>query len=104
MMAGYAASGRERDRAVFELFVRRLPANRAYLVFAGLEQAVGDLLRLGFSAEQGGAIRAWPAFSRIDPAFFDALPSLRFRGDVWAVPEGTVVFAGEPLVRVEGAL
>src|SRR4051794_25130622 len=52
MMAGYAASGKERDRAVFELFTRRLPPDRAYLVFAGLEQAIGDLLRLAFSREQ----------------------------------------------------
>lgn len=104
MMAGYAASGMDRARATFELFVRRLPPGRSYLVFAGLEQAVGDLLRLAFSREQVEAIRRWPAFDRVDPGFFDALPELRFEGDVWAIPEGTVVFAGEPLLRVEAPL
>ncbi len=104
MMAGYAETGMDRRRAVFEMFVRRLPQGRAYLVFAGLEQAIGDLLRLAFSREQVELIRRWPAFEKVDPSFFDALPSLRFEGDVWAVPEGTVVFANEPLVRVEATL
>lgn len=104
MMAGYAAAGLARSRAVFELFVRRLPAGRAYLVFAGLEQALGDLQKLAFSRDQVDAIRRWPQFAHIDQAWFDALPDLRFEGDVWSVPEGTVVFAGEPLVRIEAAL
>ncbi len=104
MMAGYAASGMDRSRATFELFVRKLPPGRSYLVFAGLEQAVASLLDLRFSAEQVDAIRGWPVFAGIDPAWFDSLLDFRFEGDVWAVPEGSVVFAGEPLVRVEAAL
>jgi nicotinate phosphoribosyltransferase len=104
MMAGYFATGMDRRRAVFEMFVRRLPQGRAYLVFAGLEQAIGDLLRLAFSREQIEAIRRWPAFEKVDPSFFDILLTLRFEGDVWAVPEGTVVFANEPLLRVEAPL
>ncbi|WP_406696546.1 nicotinate phosphoribosyltransferase [Singulisphaera sp. Ch08] len=104
MMAGYAQAGKDRDRATFEMFVRRLPDDRAYLVFAGLEQAIGDLLRLAFSAEQIDAIRRLPAFSAISPSFFESLRSLRFEGDVWAAPEGSVVFAGEPLLRVEASL
>lgn len=104
MMAGYAATGREEDRATFELFVRRLPEGRAFLVFVGLEQAVGDLLRLRFSPDQVEKIRALPAFSGVHRAFFDRLTSFRFEGDLWAAPEGTVVFAGEPLIRVEAAL
>jgi len=104
MMAGYAATGLGRSRATFEVFVRRLPAGRSYLVFAGLEQAIGDLLRLAFSREQAEAVRALPAFANVEPGWFDALPDLRFRGDVWAVPEGTVVFAGEPILRVEADL
>ena len=62
MMAGYHAAGLQSTRAVFEMFVRRLPANRAYLVFAGLEQAVGDLLNLKFSKEQVEYIRRLPLF------------------------------------------
>jgi nicotinate phosphoribosyltransferase len=104
MMAGYFSAGMESRRATFEMFARRLPKGRAYLVFAGLEQAVGDLLRLAFSKDQVETIRRWPAFESIDPAFFDSLRSFRFEGDLWAVPEGTVVFAGEPLLRVEAPL
>ena len=104
MMAGYHASGLTEARATFEMFVRRLPKGRAYLIFAGLEQAIGDLLRLRFSDGQIAAIRAMPAFSTVDPAFFDYLGDVKFEGDVWAIPEGTVVFAGEPLIRIEAAL
>jgi nicotinate phosphoribosyltransferase len=104
MMAGYHAAGLDTARATFELFFRRLPPGRAYLVFAGLEQAVGDLLRLAFSDEQVEALRAWPAFRQVGPSFFDRLRALRFRGDVWSVPEGTVIFPNEPLVRVEAPL
>ena len=84
--------------------MRRLPKGRAYLVWAGLEQSIGDLLRLRFSAEQIEALRGWPQFAGVDPAFFERLATLRFEGDVWAVPEGTVVFPGEPLIRVEAPL
>jgi nicotinate phosphoribosyltransferase len=104
MMAGYLATGMAGKRASFELFVRKLPPNRAYLVFAGLEQAIGDLLRLAFAPEQIEAIRRWPMFRGLDPAVLDALAAMRFEGDVWAVPEGTVVFPGETLLRVTAPL
>ena len=75
MMAGYAASGMSEKRATFELFVRRLPTGRSYLVFAGLEQAIGDLLRLAFSQEQAAYLRSLPAFAHVSDSFFDALPN-----------------------------
>jgi nicotinate phosphoribosyltransferase len=104
MMAGYHAAGMAGGRATFELFVRKMPDHRAFLVFAGLEQAVGDLLRLAFSAEQIEGIRGWPMFSRLDSTVLGALAASRFEGDVWSVPEGTVVFPGETLVRVTAPL
>ena len=104
MMAGYAASGMADKAATFELFVRRLPQGRAYLVFAGLEQAIGDLVRLAFSNEQAEYLRALPAFAHVPDEFFTTLPDLRFQGDVWSMPEGTVVFPGETLLRVEAPL
>ena len=104
MMAGYLASDMAARRAIFELFIRRMPPHRAYLVFAGLEQAIGDLLALAFSADQIEGIRRFPAFARTDPAFFRFLGSLRFEGDVWAIPEGTIVFPGETLLRVTAPL
>src|SRR5580698_1209001 len=90
MMAGYAAAGLDQSRATFELFVRKLPPNRSYMVFAGLEQAIGTLLELAFSREQVEGIRRWPVFEGIDPAWFDSLLDFRFTGDVWAIPEGSV--------------
>lgn len=104
MMAGYAAAGLDRAPATFELFVRRMPPNRAYLVFAGLEQAVGDLRRLAFSGEQVEYLRGLPAFATVEQGWFESLRRLRFEGDVWAAPEGTIVFPGETLVRVEAPL
>jgi nicotinate phosphoribosyltransferase len=104
MIAGYFASGIADRSATFELFVRKMPANRAYLVFAGLEQALGDLLRLAFKPEQIESIRRWPIFQTVDPAILDSIARLRFEGDVWAVPEGTVVFPGETLLRVTAPL
>src|SRR4051794_24493363 len=78
MMAGYFATGKDRQSATFEMFVRKMPNNRAYLVFAGLEQAVGDLLRLAFSSEQVESIRRWPIFSNVSSDFFEHLTSIRF--------------------------
>ncbi|HEU5116598.1 MAG TPA: nicotinate phosphoribosyltransferase [Isosphaeraceae bacterium] len=104
MMAGYSVAAMDQTPAVFELFVRRLPPGRSYLVFAGLEQALGDLTRLRISSEQAAYLKDLPAFAHVPPSWFEMLPSLRFEGDVWSVPEGTVVFAGETLVRVEAPL
>ena len=80
MMAGYYSSGMAAQSATFELFVRSMPAGRAYLVFAGLEQAIGDLLKLAFTPEQIETIRQWPEFRQLDESVIDALASLRFRG------------------------
>ncbi len=99
MAAGYFANDR-RERATFELFVRDQPAKRSYLVAAGLSQAVDYLLALRFSADDIAHLKTLPPFRRIPGAFFDFLASFRFTGDLWAVPEGTVVFAGEPMIRI----
>ncbi len=87
--------------AVFELFVRKLPPRRNFLMAAGLEQAVEFLLGLRLSAEE----RGWLAESgRFDGAFVDRLSDLRFTGDVDALPEGTVFFPDEPVLRVTAPL
>ena len=104
MMAGYAASGLADQPAVFELFVRRLPKNRSYLVFAGLEQAMVDLLRLSFSDEQVEYIRRLPTFKHVPESFFQQLKKFRFTGNVYAMREGTLCFSNEPLLRVEAPL
>ncbi len=104
MMAGYYAAGMENLNASFELFVRRLPPGRSYLVFAGLEQAIGDILGLAFKPEQIEAISQWPDFRKLDPSILARMKALRFEGDIWAMPEGTVVFPGETLLRVTAPL
>ena len=104
MAAGYFAQGMAQQRATFELWMRRLPTCRNYLVAAGLEQALVYLQRLSFSKEQIDYLRGLSRFRHAPAAWFDELARLRFDGDVWAIPEGTVVFAGEPLLRITAPL
>lgn len=99
MAAAYIQKGFD-GSATFELFVRQLPRNRNYLVAAGLEQAMGFLENVRFSPEEVSYVRALPFFRNVDPQFFDYLASFRFTGDVWALPEGTILFPGEPLLRI----
>jgi nicotinate phosphoribosyltransferase len=104
MAAGYLAAGKAQDIATFELSVRHLPANRSFLVAAGLEQAVEYLLGLSFSGDDIDYLRGLPVFEYTDPRFFQYLRALRFTGEMWALPEGTVVFGEEPLLRVTAPL
>lgn len=99
MAAGYVQS-RFDARASFELFVRGLPPRRNYLVAAGLEQALGFLENVRFSEEEISYLRGLPLFCNVSSDFFDYLARFRFTGDVWALPEGTIYFPGEPLLRV----
>ena len=90
--------------AGFELFVRHLPKNFSYIIAAGLEQALDYILNLGFTDDQIEFIKQHPSFRHVSREFFEYLKGFRFRGDVWAVPEGTVIFPGEPLVQVEASI
>jgi nicotinate phosphoribosyltransferase len=87
--------------AVFEFFVRKLPADRGFLVAAGLEQVVDFLERARF----GEAELAWlEASGRFKSDLLDDLARWRFTGDVHAMPEGTVFFPDEPILRVTAPL
>lgn len=99
MAAGYVQN-RFDARATFELFVRNLPQRRNYLVAAGLEQALDFLENVRFSSEDVSYLRGLPFFSNVHSDFFDYLSRFQFTGDVWALPEGTIFFPGEPLLRV----
>ncbi|MGA8430004.1 MAG: nicotinate phosphoribosyltransferase [Candidatus Sulfotelmatobacter sp.] len=90
--------------ATFELFVRSLPPERSFLLAAGLEQALEYLEHLRFSSEELSYLREQPVFARIGDDFFDYLRNFSFHGDVWAMPEGTPVFAEEPLLRVSAPI
>ena len=99
MAAAYYANN-ESSEATFELFVRNLPKNRSYLIAAGLEQVVEYLRGLRFEKDHVAYLRNQPAFNDVDDGFFRYLSEFRFTGDVWALPEGTVFFANEPVLRV----
>lgn len=100
MIQAYLDHG-ETKTAVFEFFVRKLPLRRGFLVAAGLEQALDFLEGLRFSAEE----IEWLAHSgRFSKELLDHLAKLRFTGDVHAIPEGTVFFANEPILRVTAEL
>ncbi len=104
MAAGYFVHGLADQPATFELWIRRLPEERNYLVVAGVEQAVHYLQQLSFAPEQIDYLRRHAAFAKVPAAWFQRLESLRFEGDLWAMPEGTIAFGGEPLLRVTGPL
>jgi nicotinate phosphoribosyltransferase len=99
MAAGYLQT-RFEARATFELFARSLPPRRNYLVAAGLEQALEFLENVRFSPEEIAYLRGHPVFRHVRDEFFEFLATFRFTGDLWAMPEGTVVFAGEPILRL----
>lgn len=96
MLQGFFHEGMEAP-ASYEFFVRDLPPGRGFLLAAGLEQVLVYLETLRFSEEELAWLAATGRFSR---DFVDYLESLRFRGDVYAMPEGTVFFANEPILRV----
>ena len=104
MAAGYYEAGKVQHKATFELTIRRLPAGRNFVIAAGLQQAVDYLLNLSFSGEEIDYLRGLPAFARASQGFFDYLRTFRFTGDVFAVPEGTPLFAGEPLMTVRAPI
>jgi nicotinate phosphoribosyltransferase len=104
MAACYVGEGLAQRQACFELFVRRLPDNFGYLVAMGLAQALDYLERLHFSPAQIKQLQTISSFAHVPDAFWSLLADAQFTGDVWAVPEGTVVFANEPLLRIEAPL
>jgi nicotinate phosphoribosyltransferase len=104
MAAGYYDAGKVQQKATFELTIRRLPAHRNFVIAAGLTQAIDYLLHLSFSEDEVGYLRNLPAFANASPGFFDYLRGFRFTGDVFAVPEGTPLFAGEPMMIVRAPI
>jgi nicotinate phosphoribosyltransferase len=96
MLQGYDDAAMH-DTAVFEFFVRRLRPGRGFLLAAGLEQVLAFLEHLRFSPTDLEWLASTERFSR---AFLASLETLRFTGDVHAMPEGTIFFADEPILRV----
>jgi len=87
--------------ATFDLFVRKMPCNRSYLVAAGLEDALDYIKNLRFDSKDLRYLKKSNIFSE---EFLAYLKNFRFKGEVWAVPEGTIFFANEPIIRVTGPI
>ncbi len=104
MAAAYFENGMGTEPATFELFVRSLPRDRGYLLTAGLEQAVEYLRELRFGGESLDYLRSLPQFEAVSAGFWEYLREFRFRGDLDAMPEGTIAFPHEPILQVHGPL
>lgn len=100
MIQAYLDRGEDKE-AVFEFFVRRLPARRGFLLAAGLEDALDYLETLRFSAAEIGWLKIT---GRFRDNLLDYLSTFRFTGDVHAIPEGSVCFPNEPLIRITAPL
>jgi nicotinate phosphoribosyltransferase len=95
MCASYFDSGKT-EPATFDLFVRRLLENRGYLLVAGLEQVLRYLDSIIFTEKHLTYLNK----QGFNQEFLEYLRDFEFTGDVWAMPEGTVAFANEPLIRI----
>ena len=99
MANGYFETGMADDIAYFDLFFRKIPDEGGFAIMAGLEQMIGYLDNLEFDERDIDYLRGKGIFSE---SFLEYLINFKFECDVWAVPEGTPVFPGEPLVTVRG--
>jgi len=103
MAAGYFQN--EVDlTATFELSCHTMPLNRSFLIACGLQQVVDYISNLHFTDDEISFLKDLPAFKDVVPEFFKYLRDFKFTGDVWAMPEGEIFFAGEPVIQVEAPI
>ena len=100
MTQGYYLSGKGRDEAVFDICYRQNPYGGGYAIAAGLRDAVEYVLNMRFTSEELGYLR----LLGYKDDFLQVLEKMRFTGDITAVPEGEVIFPGEPIISVKGPL
>jgi nicotinate phosphoribosyltransferase len=98
MAAGYKVMERTNQRACFDLYYRQNPDDGAFCIFAGLESVIRYINNLSFYPDDIQYLRSLGFFP--DEALEYLSSGLRFTGDVWAIPEGSVVFPNEPLIRI----
>ncbi len=102
MVAGYLVSSKSKQRACFDLYYRQNPDGGGFCVFAGLESVIQYVNRLKIYPDDLDYLKSLGIFS---PEAVEKLgKGIKFTGDIWAVPEGTVVFPNEPLIRVVGPI
>ena len=99
MANGYFTADMSDEIAYFDMFFRKIPEDGGYAIMAGLDQVIEYLKNLEFSEEDIAYLRDKGIFNE---AFLEYLANFKFTCDVWAVPEGTPIFPGEPLITVRG--
>lgn len=107
MAAAYYSSPYHKERktvGIFEMFVRELPKNRPYIIVAGLEQVIQYVLNLCYGDEQIAYLQSLEIFKDVNKEFFDYLGRFKFSGSLWSVPEGTILFPNEPMLRIEAPI
>ncbi|MGE5841775.1 MAG: nicotinate phosphoribosyltransferase, partial [Deltaproteobacteria bacterium] len=102
MVAGYLVSSKRKQRACFDLYYRQNPDGGGFCVFSGLESVIQYVSSLRIFPDDLDYLRSLGIFST--EALAELAKGIKFTGDIWAVPEGTVVFPNEPLIRVIGPI
>ncbi len=101
MVGGYYLLGKTKEKANFDYFFRKIPEQGGFCVSAGLQQLIDYIQNISFDAKDMAYLKSLEIFS---PEILDYFGRLRFTGDLYAVPEGTLVFPQEPIVRVTAPL
>ena len=100
MLYGFWKYGRHKQQACFEYFFRSLPVHTGFALFAGLDQVLSFIRNFSFNSDDLAYLKT----QGFDDAFIQYLKDFKLEVDLWSVPEGTVVFPNEPLLRVEGPI
>ena len=101
MMQGYFEDNKHNKKAVFDMFYRKNPSNNGYAIACGLEQVVDYIKNIKFDDANINYLRSLNIFKE---NFLEYLKTFKFTGDIYAIPEGTIVFPGEPLIRVKSTI
>ena len=101
MSNGYFENNMQDITAYFDVFFRQIPDDGGYVICSGLEQIIDYIQNLKFDLDDISYLRSLNKFS---DGFLDYLSHFKFTGDVWAIPEGTVVFPNEPLITVRAPI
>ena len=101
MSNGYFVKNMSNQIAYFDVFFRKIPDNGGYVIVAGLEQVIEYIKNLKFSKDDIEYLRIQNKFSE---DFLKYLENFKFTGDIWAIPEGTIVFPNEPLLTVKAPI
>ncbi len=101
MMQGYHKTGISQQQVVFDMFYRSNPYDSSYAVAAGLQQAIEYIKNIRFGEEEIAYLKSLDLFS---DDFLEYLANFHFTGDMYAIPEGTVVFPMEPIVRIQAPI